>query len=531
MKGLILLLLFSYLSHFSLGQNNITFRANLNYTQKLSALWGYTSPDSTEYALVGTNTGLSIVNISNPDAPNEVAFINGPVGIWREIKVYNDFAYITNEVDSGLQIVDLRFLPDSVSSIFWTGDTALLTAHTLFIDENGILYLNGFNNVNKTRGFDNRGFLMADLNTNPLNPQILGIYDLNYVHDCFVRNDTAWAAEISAGMFSVIDVSDKLNPVLMSNMSTPANFTHNTALSDNGKYLFTTDEKPFAPIAAYEVSDISNPILLDKVSSTFNSGVVQHNVRVLNEFLVAAVYKDGVIIVDASDPENLIKTGYFDTSPFLSEEGFAGAWDVYPFFPSGTIIVSDVEEGLFVLSPSYKKAAYLEGNIYNLTSGFPADNARIEILGNDWFDFSDLNGNYKTGIAQSGTYNIRIFKAGCQTKIIAGIVLQNDSLTILNDTLDCSFPTSVKEFEEKNKILTLPTVFQQETLIKYQLQSDALEQAQILITDLQGKLIAQFPIQDQNGIIQLGNDWALGTYLVSFSNKSIHKTLKIIKTN
>lgn len=521
--------LFVYFS--AASQNNITFRSNLKYVQKLSALWGYTAPDSTEYALVGTTTGLSIVDINNPDLPVEVAFLNGPPGTWREVKVYNQIAYVANETGSGLQIIDLRFLPDSVSSLFWTGDTALLTAHSLFIDENGILYLNGFNDVNRSREFDNRGILMADLNPNPFSPEILGIYDLNYVHDCFVRNDTIWAAEISAGLFSVIDASDKSNPVLLSTMATPGNFTHNTALSDNGKYLFTTDERSFAPIASYDVSDVSNPILLDEISSTFNSGVIQHNVRVNGDFLVAAVYKDGVIIVDASDPENLIQTGNFDTSPFLSEEGFAGAWDVYPFFPSKTIIVSDVEEGLFVLSPEYKKAAYLEGNIFNMTSGFPADFARIEILGNNWLDFTDLSGNYKTGIKDSGIYNVRIFKAGCQTKIISGVVLKNDSVTILNDTLDCSFPTSVSEFDEKNKFIALPSVFKEQTIIEYQLQADVVQAAQIVVADLQGKIMTQFPISDQNGKIQMGKNWASGVYIVTFSNASLQKSLKIIKAN
>jgi hypothetical protein len=121
----------------------------------------------------------------------------------------------------------------------------------LFIDENGIAYINGSN-------VGVGGVLFLDLNSNPMNPVHNGTYTNGYVHDCYVRNDTMWTAQIYSGLFKAVNVSNKAAPVILASQSTPGNFTHNTAISDNGKYLFTTDEVTNSYVAAYDVSNLSN---------------------------------------------------------------------------------------------------------------------------------------------------------------------------------------------------------------------------------------------------------------------------------
>ena len=76
----------------------------------------------------------------------------------------------------------------------------------------------------------------------------------------------------------------------------------------------------------------------------------------IGDYLVISYYRDGVIIVDVSDPANMVEVGQFDTSPFSSAPGFQGCWGAYPYLSSGNILATDRQEGLFVLSPNYVEA-------------------------------------------------------------------------------------------------------------------------------------------------------------------------------
>ena len=65
-----------------------------------------------------------------------------------------------------------------------------------------------------------------------------------------------------------------------------------------------------------------------------------------------ANYCAGLRILDVSniqDPDSVKEVGYFDVAPYCSSPGFQGSWSNYPYFKSGTIIVSSIERGLFVL--------------------------------------------------------------------------------------------------------------------------------------------------------------------------------------
>ena len=85
---------------------------------------------------------------------------------------------------------------------------------------------------------------MLDLNDDPMNPTVLGVYDENYLHDGVVRGDTLWGSAVNDGKLQVIDVSDPSEPELLSFWSTPNSFTHNAWFSDDSRYIFTTDEVP-----------------------------------------------------------------------------------------------------------------------------------------------------------------------------------------------------------------------------------------------------------------------------------------------
>jgi choice-of-anchor B domain-containing protein len=416
---------------------NVTLQGHLSYPNQTCAnICGYVDSLGNEYALVGASLGMSIVDVSNPATPTEVLQVPGPDNLWKEIKVRGKYAYVTSEGGGGLQIINLSSLPNvgGVISHSWTGDGAIAgqlnTIHALHIDQN-FVYLYGSN-------LFNGGAVVADI-TDPWNPTYLGNYEMGsssdaYVHDGYVRNDTLYAGHIYSGYFSVVDFTDKANPIELVNQYTPNNFTHNTWLSTNGKTLFTTDEVDDSYLTSYDLSDLSNVAELDRIQSNPGSGSMVHNTHILNvngnDFAVTSWYKDGFTIVDAGRPQNLVQVANYDTYAG-SGGGSQGAWGVYPYLPSGTIIISNIDEGLFVLSPTYMRACYLEGAITN-TCGSQLNNVQILVTAANINDLTDITGTYKTGTYLPGTYTVTFSRSGYTTQTISGVVLSAGNVTTLD---------------------------------------------------------------------------------------------------
>lgn len=393
----------------------------------ISDIWGYVDQSGNEYAIVGNQTGTSIVDISDPANPVEVFYTAGANTIWRDMKVWNNTAYITNEGGGGMKIIDLSNLPGALNAgdvSMYTGSTyPFSTAHNIFIDENGIGFVVGADN-----GVG--GAIILDFATDPLNPTELGRYNDFYMHDVFVRGDTLWGGAIDDGFFAVVDVSNPAACVTMATHFTPNTFSHNTWLSDDGNTLFTTDEISNAYVAAYDVSDISNITEIDRIQSSPGQNVIPHNSFVLGDYVITSYYRDGVVVHDATNPANLIEVGNYDTSPAFSGDGFNGCWGVYPYLPSGLIIASDIEEGLYVLGPTYTPAAYLEGNVTDAVTTNVLQGVQVTIVGTNNGDQSDVAGDYATGVGTGGTFDVTYSKLGYVSQTITGVVLTNGNTTV-----------------------------------------------------------------------------------------------------
>jgi choice-of-anchor B domain-containing protein len=434
------------LQAFTQSNYGLNLLGSLSYQQSLNDIWGWTSPLGTEYALVGTTTGLSIVNISNPAAPFERTFIPGPTSVWRDIKTWGNFAYVTHDSytsgsSQGLLIVDLSNLDNSptvtYNTFFYThtnGQT-LDRAHNLWIDENGVCYLFGAN-------IGVGGALMFNLQPNPGVPSFMGIYNIDYLHDGMARGDTLYGAAVYAGNLQIIYVANKANPVVLGLKQTPSNFTHNAWVSDNSTYVFTTDEVSAAYLGSYNVTNPSNILEADRVQSMPGSGVIPHNVHVDGDYLVTSYYRDGVTVHDISRPHNVIQVGAGDTSP-LSGSGFNGAWGAYPYFGSNIIAVSDIENGLFLFMPDYAKGCYLEGQVTDASNSAPLSGVTVKILGTTDEDLSTLVGTYATGTRNGGSYVAEYSKPGYITQTV-NVTLINGTLVTQNVQLSqlYNFPSS-----------------------------------------------------------------------------------------
>ena len=411
---------------------NITLIGHLSYNVTCAGVWHYVDALGNEYALVGADDRVSIVDVTNPSNPVEVTSVPALAGensLWRELKTYGHYAYVVSEGGGGVIIIDLSTLPGAVISKHWYGDGAingqLNSAHTVAVTD-GYLYVFGSN-------IGVGGAIICDL-ADPWNPTYVGQYNQEYLHDGYIRGDTLWGGEVYAGRFSIINISNKANPVLITNVQTPGQFCHNTWLSDNSQYLYTTDEQPNAPLGCFNVSNTSNIQLVNtyKCDSIPNEEV--HNVRVLNDFLINPSYGSHLTIVDASRPNNLVEIA--NASARWNGSQSYLCWDASPYLPSGNIIVTDVAGGLFIYHPVYVHASYLEGNVTDSITHSTIFGAKIEILGTTKTTSSDLNGLYKTGIASSGNYDIRFSHSGYVSKTFYGVTLSSGQVTIINAELD-----------------------------------------------------------------------------------------------
>ncbi len=395
------------------SQKQLELISHMDYVSLANDVWGYTAPDGTEYALVGLRGGVSIVSLADPANPVEIQMIPGEQSTWRDLKTWGHFAYVTADqpgTQEGLLIIDLSGLPNGVTWTNWKPvlpgqNDPLYTCHNLWIDEHGYCYLSGCD--------QNGGApIILDVFTTPGQPQFVSYTPPIYAHDCFAQNNLLYTAEIYKGQFSVLDVSDKQNIQLLAVQPTPFTFCHNVWANADGSVLFTTDERANAPTAAFDLSDLNNIKLLDEFRpvATLGSGVIPHNAHAIGNYVVISNYTDGCVIVDATRPDNLIEVESYDTNTDFTE-GFHGCWGAYPYFPSGLIAATDIENGLFILKPTYPKVAYLEGKVTDSVTGQPITGASIKIQSSDAnAATSSFAGDYKTGQATAGGFAV-VFKA------------------------------------------------------------------------------------------------------------------------
>jgi choice-of-anchor B domain-containing protein len=358
--ALLLIILLHSEVYSQLANANMHMLANKNdhFTSTLySAVWGYVDPHGKEYAIIGCPNGTAFYDISDTANIVECDFLPGLTSSWREMKVFGKYAYIVSEAtNSGMQIVNLKYLPDSVSLISTYLFSGYTRTHT--ISQSGpYLYLSGGD-------YQNSGIFVLDISTTPANPVKRGEWETEYIHDCRVVNDTIWGAGIFDGNIYVVDAvnKDSLRSInSWPNLPDPG--PHNTALSSDGNFLFVTDEinGPSARLLKiWNVEDVMNPTLAGTWQPTGIPDAIVHNVETYGSIAVVAHYTAGVRVINISNPAVPVELAWFDTFPSTNNRTFEGCWGVY-MFPSGLIAASDRQTGLYIL----KMDSNLVGNINN----------------------------------------------------------------------------------------------------------------------------------------------------------------------
>ena len=349
---------------------------------ELSGNWGWTDPETgREYALVGRMDGTAFVDVTDPENPVYVGQLlkteGSPGSFWREIKVYQNHAFIVSDGagEHGIQIFDLTRLRNVANPPQTFTEDAhydrVQSVHNIVINEDsGFAYATGSNGGDETCG---GGLHMIDIR-DPRNPQFAGCFSdpntgiqrTGYTHDaqcvmyngpdeehrgreiCFNSNETA---------LSIADVTDKQSPVPLAVAEYPnVGYTHQGWLTEDQRHLIMDDELDElnglvdnTRTLIWDVSDLDDPILVEEFLNP-NSTAVDHNQYVVGDKVYQSNYVQGLRIIDISDIENPREVGFFDTVPFGDNGArFDGSWSNYPFFESGTIVVNSGKEGLFLL--------------------------------------------------------------------------------------------------------------------------------------------------------------------------------------
>lgn len=342
-------------------------------------IWGWTDTmTGREYALVGLRTGTSFVDVSDPVNPVYLGMLPRTSGTSpttaRDVKVYRNYAYIVADGarEHGMQIFDLTLLRTVRNPPVRFTETARYdevgSVHNLAInEETGFAYAVGSQAGVKTCDSGLHMIALAD----PVRPTFAGCASRqegivsNYMHDvqCVVYRgpDVAYQGqEICFGAnetgITITDVTIKAQPLELSAARYPnVAYAHQGWLTEDHRYFFLGDEYDEAwgmvqntRTLVWDLADLDAPLLLTEYFASTTDA--DHNLYIIGHYMVQANYRAGLRLIDISEVAQPIEVGFFDTVPDGSSS--VGAWGVFPFFPSGTLVVSDIDHGMFILRPA-----------------------------------------------------------------------------------------------------------------------------------------------------------------------------------
>ena len=329
--------------------------------------WGWVdSFEEREYALMGLDNGIAIVDVTEPSAPVLKGHVptNTIASSWRDVKVFDNHAFIVadNAGLHGMQVFDLTRLRGVAEVTAFTPDAVYAdfgSAHNIAINEaSGFAYVVGSDTCSG-------GLHMIDIST-PVNPLFAGCHTAdNYTHDAqcitYAGPDIDHTGkEICIGSNEnkvvIVDTTDKNSPVTIASFTYPnLEYVHQAWLTEDHRFLMVSDELDETNLGLPTQTHVVDATNLDAPQYLYahehDSNAIDHNLYVLGNRLFAANYSAGLRVLRFGDlaTDTLEEVAFFDTYPDSNAADFVGAWNVYPFFPSGTIIVSDIDRGLFVL--------------------------------------------------------------------------------------------------------------------------------------------------------------------------------------
>lgn len=315
------------------------------FNNTYNEVWGF-EQNGREYGVIGSTMGAHFFDVTDKNNIQFIDFVpgkdQGPHIIHRDFHDYNGYLYmVSDEGASSLQIVDLSYLPDSVSLVY-DSDQLFVRSHNIFIDSlNAKLYVCS-------------GSLKVYSLSNPLSPSLFTTINLpSSVHDVYVRNDTAYVNDGNDGLY-IYDVSvPNPNPLNTLSFYPQKGYNHSGWLSDDGSMYIFADEDHGKQMKVIDVSDLNDLTVRSTFMTMTNQYSIAHNQIIKENYVYVSQYFDGFRMYDFSDPDNVVEVGNYPTSSQpVQNNMYEGAWGVYPLLKDGKVLVSDMQNGFFVLDVS-----------------------------------------------------------------------------------------------------------------------------------------------------------------------------------
>lgn len=396
-----------------------TLPASADHNNTYNEVWGF-SQDNREYGVIGSTMGTHFFDVTDKNNISYIDFIpgkaQGPDLIHRDYHDYNGYLYaVADEGPSSLQIIDLSHLPDSASLVY-DSDEHFVRSHNIFIDTaKAKLYV------------CNIKVYVYSL-ANPINPTLITTIDMpSHSHDLYVRNDTAYINAGPNGLL-IYDVSTT-NPALLGSISIypQKGYNHSGWLTDDGNTYIFADEDHGMEMKVLDVSDFNDLTVFSTFMTMTDPKSIAHNQIIKDNYLYVSQYFDGFHVYDISDINNISDVGSYATSSIPVTDGkYEGAWGVFPFLNDGKVLVSDMQEGFFVLDVS---GVTTNTQIHEANTGFkmyPNPASSFVMVSSEIGDFitiSDVSGktiyrgnsfSHITNINTSG-FNSGVYLVECKS--------------------------------------------------------------------------------------------------------------------
>ncbi|HWM29276.1 MAG TPA: choice-of-anchor B family protein [Woeseiaceae bacterium] len=346
-------------------------------------VWGFVDLNTgREYAIIGYDIGTAVVDVSDPENPLEVGFIDGQPAFWRDIKVYQSFdadagrwrafAYVTTDGSTdGLFVIDMSGLPHAIRKVNYASD--FNAAHNVYATNTDYSTGLALTAAAPTLAISGssigsgqyRAYSLAD----PAAPSfVAGANTPDYMHDAssIIITDTRkdsqcvnpgeWCEvllDFNELTIDVWDVTDTANPARLSRTPYPnARYVHSGWWSEDRQFVFVHDELDEqqlglnTTVRVFSIADLNTPVQVGEWTGPTRA--IDHNGFVRGNRYYISNYARGLTVLDITDPTEPVDVGSLDTYPFSDNTAFVGAWGTYPFFFSGTVAISDIDTGLYL---------------------------------------------------------------------------------------------------------------------------------------------------------------------------------------
>lgn len=299
------------------------------------------------YAYIAGFTGMDVIDVSEPSAPQPVGHYDGS---WNDIRVVNDgthvVAFLSPRGNMPTEVVDVT---TPTAPVFVTKLQEY--SHSLFVQERADkqeLYLATYN----------ESVPRYDV-TNPLQPVRQGMAivpgEVSGVHDLFVGGDRIYANNTTQGLVA-FDVSGGLGSAVELGRFTLGYSHASWAGTIGGRPVVLAGDEGMTrtsrggALLSILDGDPQSPTFMQELASYQSRPQVGiHYWEVHGDKVYIAYYHDGVRVVDLADPAQPREVAHYNT--WIEDNAYGGTFEgALALRKIGELIyVADLERGLIIL--------------------------------------------------------------------------------------------------------------------------------------------------------------------------------------